>query len=130
MTTKPRSGDRGSPLLRRAVRASGLPSYWSRRYAAMRSVSAAEAANEHVVMTLRTLPGFLRWGYQMALYLVPVAFSTVTGRLITRAPLSVLDTGMRRIAWIPGISVAVRVSTALSLYGALDGKLTREDSRL
>jgi len=89
------------------VRSSPLPAYWARHYRSLRDPVRSQAAVVHVGATLGTLP----WVYR-------AAFRTA---LVT---LTVAGAGPRSLTWLsrlPGFKQFVRVTTALALYGALDG---------
>ncbi|KPI12103.1 hypothetical protein OK074_2724 [Actinobacteria bacterium OK074] len=104
-----------------ALRASGLPRYWAGNYPSLRTPEAAAAAEEHVVGTLATLPLPYRLAYTCALRTLPAAYRIVAGHRMARAA---DGAGMARLAALPGFAEVLRATTALALYGALDGRIS------
>ncbi|QLE70633.1 hypothetical protein FGW37_02540 [Streptomyces rectiverticillatus] len=109
-------------MMRGALRASGLRSYWLRQYACLGDPRARTAAETHVTETLSTLPLPYRAGYALALRLLPAAFFLATGRGLRSASAAEGRRGMQRLAALPGFADVVRSGTALALLGALDGR--------
>ncbi|MFF2043711.1 hypothetical protein ACFVVX_25155 [Kitasatospora sp. NPDC058170] len=104
-----------------AVRASGLPAYWQRHYASLRTAGAADAAERHIQGTIATLPLPYRLGYCAVLRAMPALFRCAGGHSLHRAPAAVDRLAMARLSRLPGVAQVLRASTALALYGALDG---------
>ncbi|WP_329485564.1 hypothetical protein OG618_03030 [Kitasatospora sp. NBC_01246] len=105
----------------RALRASALPAYWARHYACLRDPAAGAAAERHVRGSVALLPLPYRLGYAAALRALPALFRCATGHSLRLAPASADRTGMARLGRLPGVAEVIRASTALALYGALDG---------
>ncbi|MFE1834050.1 hypothetical protein [Streptomyces sviceus] len=127
---------RGSGLMRAALRASGLRSYWRRHHPALREASALAAAEAHLLNTLRTLPLTQRAGYAAVLRMLPLAYRLRTGgRSLHRAVAGEANgtrggrPGLEALAALPGFREVVRSSTALALLGALDSRTGRETAR-
>ncbi|MFF7019467.1 hypothetical protein ACFY97_00395 [Streptomyces klenkii] len=113
-----REGDR---LMRGALRASGLRSYWLRQHGCLHTLQARTAAEAHVTGTLTTLPLPYRAAYALTLCLLPAAFLLASGHGLRNASAAQGRRGMQRLAALPGFGDVVRASTALALLGALDG---------
>lgn len=125
---------RDSGLMRAALRASGLRSYWRRQYPVLREAAAMAAAEAHLLNTLRTLPLTQRAGYATVLRTLPLAYWLTTGGRSLRRPAGDdPDTGgrlgMGALATLPGFREVVRSSTALALLGALDGRAGKGAAR-
>ncbi|MFI9328346.1 hypothetical protein ACIGZJ_12480 [Kitasatospora sp. NPDC052868] len=112
-----------------AVRASGLPAYWQRHYACLRATGAAGAAERHVQGTIATLPLPYRLGYCAVLRAIPALFRCAGGHSVHRAPAAADRVAMARLGRLPGVAQVLRASTALALYGALDGPEPRAAAR-
>jgi hypothetical protein len=121
---------RGTGLMRAALRASGLRSYWRRQYPFLHEAPAMAAAEAHLLNTLRTLPLSQRAGYATVLRTLPLAYWLTTGgRSLHRAADRDGRLGLGAVAALPGFREVVRSSTALVLLGALDGRTGKETSR-
>ncbi|MDA2807116.1 hypothetical protein [Nocardiopsis suaedae] len=105
----------------RTLAASGLPACWGRVYAAMRDRPALRRAVVHTGGSLDRMPRAYRWGTAAALAAFPAAFFAATGRGPRRATPEQTRSGLRRLRSVPGYGQVLRATTALALYGALDG---------
>ncbi|MET8544264.1 hypothetical protein ABZW03_27025 [Kitasatospora sp. NPDC004799] len=112
-----------------ALRASGLPRCWAAEFAPLRSRPALREAVRHTAESLDRAPAVQRWGVSAALRLFPVAFLAVAGRFPGNASPSRLRAGLARLRGVPGYADVLRATTALALYGALDGPAAREALR-
>ncbi|MED7950205.1 hypothetical protein [Streptomyces sp. BE303] len=104
-----------------ALTASGLPAFWAHRYACLRDPAAAAAAQDHVRHTVALLPLPYRLGYSVVLRAVPTLVRCAGGHDLRRAPAAADHAAMARLGRLPGVAEVIRASTALALYGALDG---------
>ncbi|MFE0105814.1 hypothetical protein [Streptomyces sp. NPDC059009] len=131
---------RGSGPMHAALRASGLRSYWRRRYPVLREAPAMAAAEAHLLNTLRTLPLTQRAVYAIVLRTLPLAYWLATGgRSLRRTTDDDANgpgdgagdgrPGLETLIPLPGFREVVRSSTALALLGALDGRAERETAR-
>ncbi|MFD3652176.1 hypothetical protein [Streptomyces sp. NPDC058620] len=105
----------------RALGASSLPVCWSSEFEALRSSQARALAVEHTVASVDRMPAAYRYGIAAALRLFPVAFRVATGHRPETATPQQIRHGMARLRGLPGYSEVLRATTALALYGALDG---------
>ncbi|MEV7194736.1 hypothetical protein AB0N81_23440 [Streptomyces sp. NPDC093510] len=101
--------------------ASGLPACWAAEYAAIRPAEARALAVRHTRHTVARMPAVHRHLVALALRSFPVAFYAVTRRRPRNAPPEVVREGMTRLRRAPGYAQLLRATTALALYGALDG---------
>lgn len=104
-----------------ALRRSGLPEYWARNYPCLRSADGARAGAAHLSETVATLPAGYRWAFHTVLLALPVVYRVSTGRRFRAGTAEVDRVSMARLVRLPGFAQFLRVSTALALYGALDG---------
>ncbi|QTI90547.1 hypothetical protein [Streptomyces sp. AgN23] len=121
------SGDRTprARALERALYDSGLPTCWAGSYAALRDSRALERAVRHTAASLALMPAAYRWGTVAALRLFPVAFRAVTWTSPHSASPERLRHGLGQLRARPGYADVLRATTALALYGALDGTAPR-----
>ncbi|MEU7297837.1 hypothetical protein AB0A76_32345 [Streptomyces exfoliatus] len=105
----------------RALRASSLPVCWSSEFDALSSPRARALACEHTVASVDRMPAAYRYGIAVALRLFPFAFRLSTGHRPDRATPAQIRHGMARLRVLPGYGEVLRATTALALYGALDG---------
>ncbi|GAB7184786.1 hypothetical protein ATKI12_4617 [Kitasatospora sp. Ki12] len=112
-----------------ALRASGLPRCWAVEFAPLRSPAALREAVRHTAESLDRAPALQRWGLSVALRLFPAAFLAVSGRFPRSASPAQLRAGLARLRGVPGYAEVLRATTALALYGALDGPASREALR-
>lgn len=108
-------------LTDRALYDSGLPECWARLYEALRPADALHRAVLHTVASLNRMPAGYRWGTAAALRLFPAAFRVVTGRHPSAASTEDARAALARLRTWPGYGELLRATTALALYGALDG---------
>lgn len=105
----------------RALRASGLPHCWATEFEALRPTDALARAVHHTSESLARMPAGYRWGVAVALRLFPAAFYAVARRRPQDAPPAAVRRAMARLRRAPGFADVLRATTALALYGALDG---------
>ncbi|MFI7340835.1 hypothetical protein ACIBUY_23220 [Streptomyces sp. NPDC050085] len=111
--------------IERALYDSALPTCWAGSYAALRDAHALERAVRHTAATLALMPAAYRWGTLAALRLFPAAFRAAAQAGPHRAAPERLRLGLARLRTWPGYSDILRATTALALYGALDGTAPR-----
>ena len=105
----------------RALGASSLPVCWSTEFDALSSPQARALAVEHTVESLDRMPAPYRYGIAVALRLFPVVFRVAAGHRPATATPEQVRRGMARLRGLPGYGEVLRATTALALYGALDG---------
>ncbi|MET9437107.1 hypothetical protein [Streptomyces sp. NPDC006551] len=108
---------------------SGLPHCWAGAYAALSPAPALGRAVHHTAESLNRMPAAYRWGTAAALRLFPVAFRAVTRRHPAVATPEEIHRGLARLRALPGFAELLRLTTALALYGALDGTAVRPPNR-
>ncbi|WP_406331884.1 hypothetical protein [Streptomyces sp. NBC_00203] len=102
--------------------ASGLPNCWAGGYEALRQSHDLDRAVRHTTASLNAMPAGYRWGTATALRLFPAAFYAATHRRVQLATAEEAREGLARLRTLPGFSELLRATTALALYGALDGR--------
>ncbi|MEU4896097.1 hypothetical protein AB0B12_25560 [Streptomyces sp. NPDC044780] len=100
---------------------SGLPRCWAAAYQALRPAPALREAVRHTTGSLNRMPAGYRWAMTVALRSFPMAFHAVTRRRIRHASPDEVRAGLARLRGFPGYADVLRMTTALALYGALDG---------
>ncbi|MFI5572441.1 hypothetical protein ACIA6T_34945 [Streptomyces sp. NPDC051740] len=108
-------------ITERDLYASGLPACWAAVYEALRPASALQRAVHHTTESLNRMPAGYRWGTSAALRLFPSVFRAVTRARPHTAPPELIRAGLARLRGLPGYAEVLRATTALALYGALDG---------
>jgi hypothetical protein len=109
----------------RALHDSGLPTCWAGAYAALRDSRALDRAVHHTAASLDRMPAAYRWSTATALRLFPAAFRAVTQVSPHAATPEQSRRGLARLRGWPGYGELLRATTALALYGALDGTAPR-----
>ncbi|GAA2966374.1 hypothetical protein [Streptomyces enissocaesilis] len=112
-------------LTEHALRASGLPACWAAQYEALRPAPARERAVRHTTGSINRMPAGYRWAIAGALRLLPAAFYALTRQSVHRAAPEVVRGAAGRLRSLPGCGELLRATTALALYGALDGTAPR-----
>jgi hypothetical protein len=116
----PPRGHGPTPALRALV-VSGLPVCWAAELDALRPPGRTVRAVRKAAQSLDRMPTAYRWPIMAALHLFPLAFGAVTGHGPRQAPPETLRRGMERLRHAPGYAMVLRTTTALAMYGALDG---------
>ncbi|OXY93682.1 hypothetical protein [Streptomyces diastatochromogenes] len=116
-------------LTDRALHDSGLPACWAHLYEALRPAPALHRAVRHTTESLNRMPAGYRWGTAAALRLFPSAFYAVTRRSPHTASAEDARRALARLRTWPGYGELLRATTALALYGALDGGVVRPAPR-
>ncbi|MFJ4641704.1 hypothetical protein ACIP69_39915 [Streptomyces hygroscopicus] len=116
-------------ITERTLHSSGLPVCWAAAYAALSSAPALREAVRHTTVSLDRTPAGYRWAMAAALRSFPVAFHAVTRRRIRHATPEEIRAGLARMRGLPGYADVLRATTALALYGALDGTPSRARTR-
>ncbi|MCC9307403.1 hypothetical protein LN042_09870 [Kitasatospora sp. RB6PN24] len=103
------------------LRGSGLPACWAAEFEALRPSAAGDRAVRHTALSLARMPAGYRWAVVAALRLFPLAFRLVARQSVKSADELTTKRTMARLRRLPGWAEVLRVTTALALYGALDG---------
>ncbi|OKK02425.1 hypothetical protein AMK26_22485 [Streptomyces sp. CB03234] len=109
----------------RVLYASGLPACWAAAYDALRPADALTRAVRHTAGSLDRMPTGYRWATVAALRLFPAAFYALTRRWPRSASPEEIRRALARLRALPGFGELLRATTALALYGALDGVTSR-----
>ncbi|TQF06318.1 hypothetical protein E6W39_34050 [Kitasatospora acidiphila] len=108
------------------LRASGLPVCWAAEFEALRPTASGDRAVRHTALSLARMPAGYRWTVAAALRLFPLAFRLIAHRDPRTADELTISQTMARLRRVPVYAEVLRVTTALALYGALDGTVPAE----